>query len=213
MIPKMIHKTTKCPEQHPIPVSFRTSFVVMWDPWGKVDLLPLWSRIGRCEGAPFSAEKTILGLPRIIIDPWKDLWSICGVPGILGTWYMPEFDISAMDRARRTVVAPLITEGGTLAGPWTIWGPKPYKAARGIADWCIAWWCTGQGSPSQVWDMGGMEGTMFWLAANMGTLWTLLMEPLGAMRNCGGAMGPISWGICCMGYPGIAGYPYCGGYL
>ena len=130
---------------------------------------------------------------------------MCGVPGILGTWYMPEFDISAMDLARRTVVAPLITEGGTLAGPWTIWGPKPYKAARGIAGW----WCTGQGSPSQVWDMGGMEGTE--LAASMGTLCTLLIDPLGAMRNCGGAMGPISWG--CMGYPGMAGYPYWGGYL
>ena len=61
--------------------------------------------------------------------------------------------------------------------------------------------------------MGGMEGTMLELAASMGTLWTLRMEPLGAMRNCGGAMGPISWGICCMGYPGIAGYPYWGGYL
>ena len=66
MIPKMIHNTTKCPEQHPIPVSFRTSLVVMVDPGGKVDLLSL---MGKWEGAPFSAENTILGLPRIIIDP------------------------------------------------------------------------------------------------------------------------------------------------
>ena len=59
---------------------------------GKVDRLG--SRMGKWLGAPFSAM-TILGFPRIITDPWKDLWSIWGVPGIDGIWYMPEFEISA----------------------------------------------------------------------------------------------------------------------
>ena len=76
-----------------------------------------------------------------------------------------------MDRARLTVVAPLMTEGGTEAGPPIIWGPRPYRAARGTA----CWWWTGQGSPSHVCDMGGMEAADA-AAANMGTLWTDLME-------------------------------------
>ena len=76
-----------------------------------------------------------------------------------------------MDRARLTVVAPLMTEGGTEAGPPIIWGPRPYRAARGTA----CWWWTGQGSPSHVCDMGGMEAAEA-AAANMGTLWTDLME-------------------------------------
>ena len=76
-----------------------------------------------------------------------------------------------MDRARLTVVAPLMTEGGTEAGPPIIWGPRPYRAARGTA----CWWWTGQGSPSHVCDMGGMEAAEA-AAANMGTLWTDLMK-------------------------------------
>ena len=99
-----------------------------------------------------------------------------------GTWYIPEFEISAIDLALRTVVAPEITEGGTEAGPAIIWGPSPYRAARGMAGW----WCTGQGSPSQVWDMGGMEAAAAAAEAaeaSMGTLWTDLIEPLGAIRN------------------------------
>ena len=105
-----------------------------------------------------------------------------------GTWYIPELEISAIDLARRTVVAPLIIEGGTEAGPVIMWGPRPYKAARGIAGW---WW-TGQGSPSHVWDKGGIEAVE--AAANIGTLCTERIEPLGAIKNCGGATGPISWG-------------------
>lgn len=210
MIPNMIHNTTKCPEQHANP----SSFCIPWKSlaeWGRVDLL-LMSLIGSWLGAPFSVN-TIFGFPRIIIDlwnksvhvetlsieigtdglfwrtyPWKDLWSKWGVPGMDGTWYIPELDISAIDLARRTVVAPLIIEGGTEAGPVIMWGPRPYKAARGIAGW---WW-TGQGSPSHVWDKGGIEAVE--AAANIGTLWTERMEPLGAIKNCGGATGPISWG-------------------
>ncbi len=52
------------------------------------------------------------------IEPWKDLWSRCGVPGIdWGGGGYPGFEISAMDRALRTVVAPEIIDGGTEDGP------------------------------------------------------------------------------------------------
>ena len=81
-----------------------------------------------------------------------------------------------MDRARLTVVAPLMTEGGTEAGPPIIWGPRPYRAARGTA----CWWWTGQGSPSHVCDMGGMEAAEA-AAANMGTLWTDLKMKIGEL--------------------------------
>ena len=41
--------------------------------------------------------------------------------------------------------------------------------------------------------MGGIEAAAAAAAeASMGTLWTDLMEPLGAMRNCGGAIGDIA---------------------
>lgn len=185
IIPKIIHKTTKWPEQHANPSSLCIPLKSLAE-WGRVERL-LMSLMGSWLGAPFSV-RTIFGFPRIIIDPWKDLWSKWGVPGMEGTWYIPEFEISAIERARRTVVAPLIIEGGTEAGPAIMWGPRPYKAARGIAGW---WW-TGHGSPSHVWDKGGIEAVE--AAANIGTLWTERIDPFGAIKNCGGATGPISWG-------------------
>ena len=67
MIPRIIQRTTKCPEQHARPSSFRGVMdESLAEPCGKVDLFG--SRMGKWLGAPFSAI-TILGFPRIIIDP------------------------------------------------------------------------------------------------------------------------------------------------
>ena len=66
----------------------------------------------------------------------------------------------------------------------------------------LAWWCTGQGSPSQV---GAVAAAA---AASMGTDWTERMDPLGAMMSCGGAMGPMICGW--IGNPTGTAYP---GYL
>ena len=64
---------------------------------------------------------TILFPPRIIMEPWNDLWSICGVPGMEGTWYMPELEISAMDRALLTVVAPVKSKSILKFAPEKDW--------------------------------------------------------------------------------------------
>ena len=51
--------------------------------------------------------------------------------------------------------------------------------------------------------MGGIEAAAAAAAeASMGTLWTDLMEPLGAIRNCGGAMGDIALCIPCIPFMG-----------
>ncbi len=86
--------------------------------------------MGRWEGVPFSPRTSLGGSVaarircpcggggRWCTDPWKDFLSKCGVPTPGGaTREKPPLDISATDLARRTVVAPLMTDGGTEEGP------------------------------------------------------------------------------------------------
>ena len=97
IIPSMIHITTKCPEQQaklasfslPIPPLYAEPFPTPPSFGGSGDIcLDFDSRIGRCDGAPFSPN-TILGcgtdggplieyamLCGICMDPWNDLESI-----------------------------------------------------------------------------------------------------------------------------------------
>ena len=99
-----------------------------------------------------------------------------------------------------TVVAPEMMEGGTDDGPIEMAPngppPIPYSAAKGIG--CACWWWTGQGSPSQVCDIGGAAAAA---VASIGTDCTDRIEPLGAIKSWGGAIGPIICGWI-VGYPG-----------
>ena len=132
-IPRMIHITTKCPEQQPSPPDFLSSLLGTGDTF-------LLSLMGSLLGAPFSPI-TILcpGLgpiydsikisfhyfravwltwecPRLAMLACSDLRSCSRCPGWWGWacgWPGAAWDSSATLRALLTVVAPEITLGGT----------------------------------------------------------------------------------------------------
>ena len=126
-IPRMIQTTTKCPEQQSTDPESLSEFF-----GGSGDRF-FGSLIGSVEGAPFSVSTTRVGAAIIVrmvpfgiamwcMDPWNDLWSMCGVPGGPPVSGNPPFEISATDLALRTVVAPDMTEGGTELGPMEMAG-------------------------------------------------------------------------------------------